>query len=59
VEVGQHWRNERASLADSLLVKGVKLTLSGHRSAKPSELLFKAKRVFIGDKRFDLYPDRD
>jgi hypothetical protein len=29
VEVGQPWRNERAGLKDSMLVKGVELTIQG------------------------------
>ncbi|MFN0301899.1 MAG: DUF6152 family protein [Burkholderiales bacterium] len=59
VEVGQPWRNERAGLKDAMLVKGVKLTVAGHKSSNPSQRVFKAERVFINGKKFDLYPDRD
>lgn len=59
VEVGQPWRNERAGLKDAMLVKGVKLTVAGHKSANPKQRVFKAERVFIDGKKFDLYPDRD
>ena len=59
VEVGQPWRNERAGLQDAMLVKGVKLTVAGHRAANPKQRVFKAERVFIDGKKFDLYPDRD
>lgn len=59
VEVGQPWRNEHAGLKDEMLVKGVTLTVSGHRHADPKKKVFKAERVFIGGKKFDLYPDRD
>jgi hypothetical protein len=59
VEVGQPWRNERAGLKDEMLVKGVRLTVSGHRHADPKKKVFKAERVVIGDRKFDLYPDRD
>lgn len=59
VEVGQPWRNERAGLRDEMLVKGVKLTVAGHKSKDPSKRVFKAERVFIDGKKFDLYPDRD
>jgi Family of unknown function (DUF6152) len=59
VEVGQPWRNERAGLQDAMLVKGVKLTVVGHKSANPKQRVFKAERVFIDGKKFDLYPDRD
>ena len=59
VEVGQPWRNERAGLSDDMLAKGVKLTVSGHRAADPKKRLFKAERGMIGDRKFDLYPDRN
>ena len=59
VEVGQPWRNERAGLKDAMLARGVKLSVSGHRHVDPAKKVFKAERVFINGKRFDLYPDRD
>lgn len=59
VEVGQPWRNERAGLTDAMLASGVKLTVSGHRHADPKRKVFKAERVVIDGKRYDLYPDRD
>jgi len=59
VEVGQPWRNERAGLKDEMLVKGAKLTAVGHRHADPKKRVFKAERVFIDGKKFDLYPDRN
>lgn len=58
VQVGQPWRNERAGLADEMLVKGVELTILGKRSADPKEKKMKAERVVIKGKAFDLYPDR-
>ena len=59
VEVGQPWRNERAGLMNDMLVKGVKLTVSGHKHIDPKKKVFKAERVFIDNKKFDLYPDRN
>jgi hypothetical protein len=59
VEVGQPWRNEKAGLTDAMLAKGVKLTVSGHRHADPKKKVFKAERVIIDGKKYDLYPDRD
>lgn len=59
VEVGQPWRNEKAGLTDAMLAKGVKLTVSGHRHADPKKKVFKAERVVIDGKKYDLYPDRD
>lgn len=59
VEVGQPWRNERAGLKDGMLVEGVAITASGHRSSDPSKRLMKAERITIGGATYDLYPDRD
>jgi hypothetical protein len=59
VEVGQPWRNERAGLKDEMLGKGAKLTVVGHKSADPKQRVFKAERVMIDGKKYDLYPDRD
>ena len=59
VEVGQPWRNERAGLKDEMLVPGVELTASGHRSADHAEKLMKAERVMIDGTTYNLYPDRD
>ena len=59
VEVGQPWRNAQAGLKDEMLAKGVALTVSGHRHADASKKVFKAERVFIDGRKFDLYPDRN
>lgn len=59
VEVGQPWRNERAGLKDEMLVEGVELAASGHRSADHAEKLMKAERVIIDGTTYDLYPERD
>lgn len=58
VEVGQPWRNAQAGLKDEMLVKGVALTVSGHRHTDPNKKVFKAERVVIDGKKYDLYPDR-
>ena len=57
-EIGQPWRNERAGLADEMLVPGLVLTLEGHRSKNPEERVMKAERVIIAGQLYDLYPDR-
>ena len=59
VEVGQPWRNERAGLKDEMLVKGVKLSVSGHKHTDPGKKVFKAERLVIDGKTFNLYPDRN
>jgi hypothetical protein len=58
VEVGQPWRNERAGLKDSMLVKGVELTVRGNRAKDPKLKVVKAARVIINGKTYDLYPER-
>lgn len=58
-EVGQPWRNARAGLKDEMLVEGVRVTVSGHKSARPGEKVIKAERVLIDGRQYDLYPDRD
>ena len=59
VEVGQPWRNERAGLTDADFAPGKPLRISGEPSTDPRARLLKAERIFIGDKSFDLYPERD
>lgn len=58
VEVGQPWRNAQAGLKDEMLAKGVALSVSGHRHTDPGKKVFKAERVVIDGRTFDLYPDR-
>jgi hypothetical protein len=59
VEVGQPWRNERAGLKDGDLTVGVELRIEGEPSADPGQKLLKAERLYIGERSFNLYPDRD
>ena len=42
-----------------MLVPGVELTASGHRSADHAERRMKAERVIIDGTTYELYPDRD
>jgi Family of unknown function (DUF6152) len=58
VEVGQPWRNERAGLKDSMLVKGVELTIQGNRAKDPKLKVMKAARVIIKGQTYNLYPER-
>jgi len=58
VEVGQPWRNQRAGLKDSMLVKGVELTVSGNRAKDPKLKVIKAARITINGKVYNLYPER-
>ena len=58
VEVGQPWRNARAGLKDSMLVKGVQLTIIGNRTKDKKLKVLKAVRIVINGKNHDLYPER-
>jgi hypothetical protein len=58
VEVGQPWRNERAGLKDSMLVKGVELTIQGNRAKDPKLKVAKAARIIIKGQTYNLYPER-
>jgi hypothetical protein len=58
VEVGQPWRNAQAGLTDEMLAPGAELTVEGHRSADPAQLLMKAERLVIDGQSYNLYPDR-
>ena len=58
-EVGQPWRNERAGLKDGDLAEGVKIRMIGEPAADPAEKRLKVERLFIGDREYVLYPDRD
>lgn len=42
-----------------MLTRGTRLTVRGHRHADPAKRVFKAERVSIDGRTFDLYPDRD
>ena len=59
VEVGQPWRNERAGLADGDLAPGVEVRIEGEPAADISERRVKAERLWIGDRAYELYPERD
>jgi hypothetical protein len=59
VEVGQPWRNERAGLKDGDLTEGIKIRLIGEPSADASEKRLKVERLFLGEREYVLYPDRD
>lgn len=59
VEVGQPWRNSRAGLKDGDLSEGVEIKAIGEPSVDPAEKLLKAERLYLGDREYVLYPDRD
>jgi hypothetical protein len=59
VEVGQPWRNQQAGLNDGDLAEGVEIRMIGEPSADASEKRLKVERLFIGDREYVLYPDRN
>ena len=59
IEVGQPWRNERAGLKDGDLLEGVEIRLIGEPAADSSDRRLKVERLFLGDREYILYPDRD
>ena len=58
-EVGQPWRNRRAGLEDGDLAEGVEIRVIGEPAADVSERRIKVERLFLDDREYVLYPDRD
>jgi hypothetical protein len=58
-EVGQPWRNERAGLKDGDLAEGVAIRVIGEPAADASNKRLKVERLFLGDRKYELYPERD
>jgi hypothetical protein len=58
-EVGQPFRNERAGLKDGDLAVGVTIRVIGEPAADSSNKRLKVERLFLGDRQFELYPERD
>jgi hypothetical protein len=59
IQVGQPWRNDRAGLTESILSRGVTITVHGHRSVQMEERVVKAERVVIDGVDYTLYPERE
>lgn len=59
VEVGQPWRNERAGLKDGDLAPGVEIRAIGEPAADVSEKRLKVEKLFLGDREYILYSNRD
>lgn len=63
---GELWRVElappsgtmAAGFTEEAVAKGDEVTAIGHRSLDPNERRMKAVRVIVGDKTYDVYPDR-
>ncbi|MGI9463572.1 MAG: DUF6152 family protein, partial [Aestuariivirgaceae bacterium] len=59
VEVGQPWRNERAGLKPTDFAVGAEMRFIGEPSADLTQKLMKAERIFIKNREYKLYPERD
>lgn len=59
VEVGQPWRNERAGLKDGDLAEGVEIRAVGEPAADIADKRLKAEKLYLGDREYLLYPDRN
>ena len=59
VEVGQPWRNERSGLKEGDLAPGVEIRAIGEPAADHAERRLKAERLFLGEREYILYPERD
>ena len=59
VEVGQPWRNERAGLKAGDLLEGAEIRVIGEPSANIQNKRMKAERLFLGDREYILYRDRN
>ena len=59
VEVGQPWRNERAGLKEGDLAPGVEIRAIGEPAADPADKRLKVERLFLGEREYILYPERD
>lgn len=59
IEVGQPWRNDRAGLEDGDLAEGLEIRAIGEPAADLSEKRLKVERLYLGDREYILYPDRE
>jgi len=59
IEVGQPWRNERAGLKEGDLAKGVEIRIIGEPSEDESNKRLKAVTLFLGDREYILYEERE
>lgn len=58
VVLGPPRNQSRAGLTDAALPAGAAVLASGHRHLDPNRLEMKTERLRVGDRVFDIYPDR-
>jgi hypothetical protein len=52
-------RTERAGLKNGMIPAGSKVTVHGHRHRDANKYEVKTERVTVGDKVYNVYPNRD
>ncbi|WHO72414.1 DUF6152 family protein [Rhizobium sp. BT03] len=58
VELGNPRQTERSGFVEGVAKPGDQVTALGNRSQDRQEKRMKAVRITIGEKRYDIYPDR-
>ncbi|SHI98620.1 hypothetical protein SAMN02745194_01497 [Roseomonas rosea] len=58
VELGNPSQTQRAGFVEGVAKPGDRIVARGNRSQNSSERRLKAVRVTVGDRRFDIYPER-
>ncbi|EJC70062.1 DUF6152 family protein [Rhizobium sp. 1AS11] len=58
VELGNPRQTERSGFVEGVAKPGDQVMVLGNRSQDPKEKRLKAVRLTIGEKRYDIYPDR-
>ncbi len=58
VELGNPRQTERSGFVEGVAKPGDQVTALGNRSQDRSEKRLKAVRITIGEKRYDIYPER-
>ena len=58
VELGNPSQTSRAGFVEGVARPGDRITALGNRAENRSERRMKAVRVTVGDRRYDIYPER-
>jgi hypothetical protein len=58
VELGNPRQTERAGFVEGVAKPGDQVTALGNRSQDRTEKRMKAVRITVGEKRYDIYPER-
>lgn len=58
VVLGPPARNRRAGISDGVIEVGATVTAHGQRHRDPDRLEMKTERLEVGDRPYDIYPER-